>query len=94
MARFVPVAVTTYGLVGPAAVKLFSEYERYARKRSGGDPALGGGRLAALASEVAVFGAARMALDAFSAPDGQEWAHRAGKIPAASAPPSSRAANH
>ena len=86
MARFIPVAVSTYGLVGPAAVKLFSEYERYACKRTEVASHLIGGRLAGLVSEVAVFGAARMALDAFSAPDGQEWAHRAGRIPATSAP--------
>ena len=93
MARFVPVAVTSYGLVGPAAVKLFSEFERAASKRMGATSAQIGGRLAALVSEVAVFGAARMALDAFSAPDGQEWAHRAGRIPATSAPPPSRVAS-
>ena len=86
MARFIPVAISTYGLVGPAAVKLFSEFERYACKRTEVASHLIGGRLAGLVSEVAVFGAARMALDAFSAPDGQEWAHRAGRIPTTSAP--------
>ncbi len=85
MARFVPAAVTTYGLVGPAAVKLFTEYERAAHLRAGTSSTSRGGRLAALVSEVAVFGAARMALDGFSPPDGQEWAHRGGLIPAASA---------
>ena len=80
MARFVPVAVTTYGLVGPAAVALFAEYEAERRERAGGVAGRNGGRLAALVSEVAVFGAARMILQGFSAPDGQEWAHRCGRV--------------
>ena len=45
------------------------------------------GRLAALVSEVAVFGAARMVLQGFSAPDGQEWAHRCGRVAAVRAAP-------
>ena len=83
MARFVPVAVTSYGLLGPAAVALFAEYEREGRESvggAGGAGGCGGGRVAALVSEAAVFGAARMVLDGFSAPDGQEWAHRSGRV--------------
>ena len=80
MARFVPVAVTTYGLVGPAAVALFSEYEADHRSKGGGARDCRGGHLAALVAETAVFGAARMALQGFSAPDGQEWAHRCGRV--------------
>jgi len=87
MARFVPVAVTTYGLVGPAAVALFAEYERDERERRGAAARRNGGRLAALVSEVAVYGAAHMVLRAFSAPDGQEWAHRCGRVAAVVAAP-------
>ena len=87
MARFVPVAVTTYGLVGPAAVALFAEYERDLSAAAGGAAMRCRGRLAALVSEVAVFGAARMVLQGFSAPDGQEWAHRCGRVAAVRAAP-------
>ena len=76
MARFVPVAVTTYGLVGPAAVALFSEYEGELRERKGDAGLRNGGYLAALVSEAAVFGAARMVNRGFSTPDGQEWLQR------------------
>ena len=60
MARFVPVVVTTYGLVGPAAVALFKEYVGGYRVRRNDGDFRNGGWLASLVSEAAVFGAARM----------------------------------
>ena len=79
MARFVPIAVTTFGLVGPAAVALFHEYEASERERRGDQVVRNGGRLAATVAEAAVFGAAQMAIAGYTAPDGQQWSHRAGR---------------
>ena len=76
LARFVPVAVTTYGLVGPAAVALFKEYEGEYRARREERGGRRGGWLAALVSEAAVFGAARMVHRGFAVPDGREWVQR------------------
>ena len=79
LARFTPVAVTTYGLVGPAALTLFRKLEAEARELRPAYQGRAGGWLAALVAEVAVHGAARMAVSAFSAPDGQERAHLHGR---------------
>jgi hypothetical protein len=80
LARFVPVAVATYGVVGPAASALFFEYEiaareefpeRFARRQ--------GGWLAAQVTEAAVLGSVRMAIAAYMPPDGQERAYLRGE---------------
>ena len=84
LARFVPVAVSSYGRPGPAALKLFEELELEARESRAGYRGKSTGWLAALVAEVAVHATARMAINAFSAPDGQERAHLFGR--AASAP--------
>ena len=83
MARFVPVAVSTYGLVGPAAVALFKEYEGHYRARRDDRDVRNGGWLASLVSAAAVFGAARMVHRGFSVPDGQEWLQREAAEPGA-----------
>ena len=90
LARFVPVAVSTYGQLGPAALKLFREYEQEARESRASCHGRRGGWLAALVSEVAVHATARMAIDAFSAPDGQERAHLFGRAASSAAPSRSR----
>ena len=77
-AHFVPVAVSTYGRVGPRALELFLGWEQHARQHK---PAFAGRRLGWLArtvSAAAVHGAARGVLDAFSPPVGQERAHLRG----------------
>ena len=83
MARFVPVAVSTYGRVGPAAVALFKEYEGGYRARRDDLDVRDGGWLVSLVSEAAVFGAARMVHRGFSVPDGREWLPREGAAPGA-----------
>ena len=79
LARFVPVTVSTYGLLGPSALELFRSLEAEARELRTAYKRRAGGWLAALVAEVAVHGAARMAVTAFSAPDGQERAHLQGR---------------
>ena len=78
LARFIPVAVTSYGRVGPAAIALFREYESDAIER-GRIGRRDRGGLAAYVAEAAVYGAASMVLGAGSPPDGQERAHLRGK---------------
>ena len=79
LARFVPVSVTSYGGVGPAARDLFRAYEGEARERRPESCARrAGGWLEAQVAEAAVFGAAKMALAAYMPPDGQERAHLGG----------------
>ena len=78
LARFVPVAVTTYGRVGPAAIALFRELEADACERGSMDER-DRGRLSAIVAETAVYGAARMVLRAGSPPNGQERAHLHGR---------------
>ena len=78
LARFIPVAVTTYGRVGPAAIALFHEYEAHALECGRIDKRERGG-LSAFVAEAAVYGAAHMALRAGNPPDGQERAHLRGK---------------
>ena len=79
LARFTPVTVSTYGLLGPAALSLFRKFEAEARELRPAYQGRTGGWLAALVAEVAVHGVARMAITAFSAPDGQERAHLHGR---------------
>ncbi len=79
LARFTPVTVATYGLVGPAALSLFRSFEAEARELRTAYQGRAGGWLAALVSELAVHGAARMAIAAFSPPDGQERAYLHGR---------------
>ena len=81
-ARFVPVAVSTYGKLGPAAAELFLGLEQAARRDK---PRFAHRRLGWLERAVgaaAVHGTARGVLDAYSPPDGQERAHLGGRAAA------------
>jgi hypothetical protein len=77
-ARFVPVAVSTFGKVGDAAQELFVALEQAARRDKLRFRARRLGWLARTVSAAAVNGAARGVLDAFAPPDGQERAHLRG----------------
>ena len=83
-ANFVPVAVSTYGKVGPAAGELFAWLEGQARRKAAyaSRPL---GWLERTVSAAAVYGAARGVLDGFAPPDGLERAHLHGRPAAAPA---------
>jgi len=81
-ARFVPVAVSTYGSVGDAARELFLALETAARRDKPRYTVRQLGWLERLVGAAAVHGNARGVLDAYAPPDGQERAgvaHRAGR---------------
>ena len=84
-ARFVPVALTTYGMVGDAARDLFLALEQGARRDRPRLATRQLGWLSRCVSAAAVHGAARGVLDAYAPPDGQERAHLRGRVAASRA---------
>ena len=78
MAALVPVAISSYGLVGPTAVAAFSVLEAEAKGRHP-ENHRAKGWLQELASAAAVYGTARCVMRAYAPPDGQERAHLLGR---------------
>ena len=81
-ALFVPVAVSTYGMVGTAALDLFQALEVQAVQHKAAYARRPLGWLRRIASAAAVHGTARGVIDSFSPPDGQERAHLRGQAAA------------
>jgi hypothetical protein len=78
-ATFVPVVVSTFGMVGPTAAELFRGFELHARQSSASCAGKRLGWLGRTVTAAAVHGAARGVLDASAPPDGQERAHLLGR---------------
>ena len=78
MATLVPVAVTSYGLIGDAGNNAFTMLEAEARKRRP-ECHRPKGHLARIATEAAVQGTARCIIRSYTPPDGQERAHLFGR---------------
>ena len=78
MASLVPVAISSFGLLGPAAVAAFTtlEAEAKGRKPENHRPK---GWLRRLVTAASVYGTARSVIRAFAPPDGQERAHLHGR---------------
>jgi len=77
-AHFVPIALASYGALGPAAVELFGVFELAARRSLHVSSSKRVGWLARAVAAAAVHGAAAGVLSAFAPPDGQERAHLRG----------------
>jgi hypothetical protein len=78
MATLVPVAVTSYGLIGDAGNNAFAILEADACKRRP-ECHRPKGHLAKVVTEAAVHGTARCIIRAYAPPDGQERAHLFGR---------------
>ena len=78
LASLVPVAITSFGLLGPAATSAFATLESEARARRTENhwPI---GWLRKLVTAASVFGTARSVIRAFAPPDGQGRAHLQGR---------------
>jgi len=78
LAALVPVAICSYGLLGPAAVSAFTtlETEARARRPENHRPK---GWLRKVVTAAAVYGTARSVVRAYAPPDGQERAHLHGR---------------
>jgi len=78
MATLVPVAITSYGLLGESATCAFAILEADASKRRS-ECHRAKGHLARVATEAAIHGTARCVIRSYAPPDGQERAHLFGR---------------
>ena len=78
MATLVPVAVSSYGLIGDTGSNALAIMEAGACKRRP-EYHRSKGHLARMVSEAAVHGTARCVIRAYTPPDGQERAHLFGR---------------
>ena len=78
MAVLVPVAISSYGLLGPAADAAFRTLEAEARGRRP-ENHRSRGWLRRLVTAASVYGTARSVIRAYAPPDGQERAHLQGR---------------
>jgi hypothetical protein len=78
MATLVPVAITSYGLLGDSATSAFAILEADAGKRRS-EHHRAKGHLARIATEAAIHGTARCVIRSYAPPDGQERAHLFGR---------------
>ena len=78
MATLVPVALSSYGLLGDAGNSAFAILEADARNRRS-ECHRQRGHLARVVTEAAIHGTARCVIRAYAPPDGQERAHLFGR---------------